>query len=193
MPLVAEAVAVVIRAKGDPARVLGPFRRAVAEIDPREVVYAVETMNDVVARSFEPRRFSMLLLAVFAFLALALACVGIYGVISYLIGQRTHEIGVRIALGAQRRDVMRMVLSEGAKMAFLGVGVGIAGGLALTRLMSRVLFGVTPQDPLTFAAVAVLLSAAAIAASYIPARHAVRVDPIIALGHESERPNSRTR
>jgi len=184
MPLVADAVAVVLRTKGDPAAVMGHVRRAVAEIDPREVVYAVQTMDDVVARSFAPRRFSMILLGIFAALALVLACVGIYGVISYLVGQRTHEIGVRMALGAQRADVLQMVLSDGAKMVLLGVAAGLAIALGLTRLMTRVLFGVIPQDPLTFATVAILLSLVALAACYFPARRAIRVDPIVALRHE---------
>jgi predicted permease len=184
MPLVADAVAVVLRTKGDPAAVMGPVRQAVAEIDPREVIYAVETMDDVVANSFAARRFSMILLAIFAALALALSCVGIYGVVSYLVGQRTHEIGVRLALGAQRRDVFRLVLGDGARMALLGVFVGIAAALGLTRLMAGELFGVTAHDPLTFLAVAFVLLLVALAACYIPARRAMRVDPMIALRYE---------
>jgi predicted permease len=184
MPLVAEAVAVVIRTKGDPVAVMDDARNAVHEIDPREVVYGVQTMNEVVAKSFAPRRFSMILLAVFAALALALACVGIYGVVSYLVGQRTHEIGVRMALGAQPGDVLRMVVGEGAKMALIGVAAGVVISLGVTRLMAKVLFGVPPQDPLTFASVAILLSLVALAACYLPARRATRVDPIIALRPE---------
>jgi predicted permease len=184
MPLVADAVAVVIRTKGDPTAVMGPVRSAVAEIDPREVVYAVQTMDAVVASSFAARRFSMILLGVFAALALVLACFGIYGVISYLVGQRTHEIGVRMTLGAQRSDVLQMVLRNGAKMALIGVACGVVIALALTRLMAKVLFGVTAQDPLTFASVAILLLLVALAACYFPARRATRVDPVIALRHE---------
>jgi hypothetical protein len=119
-----------------------------------------------------------------ASLALALACVGIYGVISYLVGQRTHEIGVRLALGAQRSDVLRMVLGEGARMALVGVVAGVVVALAFTRLMTRVLFGVTPQDPVTFVVVAILLTLVALAACYFPARRAMRVDPMDALRHE---------
>jgi len=184
MPLAADAVAVVLRTQGDPTAVMGSVRRAVAEIDPREVVYNVETMEEVVSNSFAARRLSMILLGVFAALALLLACVGIYGVISYLVGQRTHEIGVRMALGAQPRDVLRLVIGHGAKMALIGVALGTLAALLLTRLMANQLFGVSAHDPLTFAGVAALLILVAIAACYIPARRAMRVDPLVALRHE---------
>jgi predicted permease len=184
MPLAAGAVAVVLRTQGDPTAVMTPVRRAVAEIDPREVIYNVQTLNEVISDSFSARRLSMILLGVFAALALALACAGIYGVISYLVGQRTHEIGVRIALGAQRGDVLRLILGEGARMALLGVCVGVAASLGLTRLMSRLLFGVSATDPLTFAGVGLTLAFVALAACYIPARRALRVDPLVALRHE---------
>lgn len=123
----------------------------------------------------------MILLGIFAALALVLSCVGIYGVISYVVGQRTHEIGVRMALGAQSRDIMRLVVGEGARMALLGVAIGIAGALGLTRLMANQLFGVSAHDALTFAAVAVLLILVALLACYLPSRRAVRVDPVVAL------------
>ncbi len=184
MPHAAGAVAVVLRTQGDPAAIMGPVRRAVAEIDPGEVVYSVQTLDDVIAGSFAARRLSMILLGAFAALALVLSCVGIYGVISYLAGQRTHEIGVRMALGAQRGDVMRLVLGQGARMALLGVAAGTAAALGLTRLMASQLFGVTAHDPLTFAAVAMLLTLVALLACYLPARRAVRVDPMVALRHE---------
>jgi predicted permease len=184
MPLAANSVAVVLRTQGDPTSVMAPVREAVAEIDSRELVYNVQTLNEVVSNSFAARRLSMLLLAVFASLALVLACVGIYGVISYLVGHRTHEIGVRVALGAQQSDVLKLVLGHGTRMALLGVAAGLLAALALTRLMSNQLFGVSPHDPLTFAAVAILLIVVALAACYIPARRATRVDPIIALRHE---------
>ncbi len=181
MPLAADAVAIVLRTEGDPTAVMGSVRRAVEEIDPREVVYNVQTMDEVVSNSFAARRLSMILLGVFAALALVLACVGIYGVISYLVGQRTHEIGVRMALGAQRSDVLRLVIGHGARMALIGVAVGIGAALGLTRLMANQLFGVSAHDPLTFAGVALLLIVVAVAACYIPARRAMRVDPMIAL------------
>jgi putative ABC transport system permease protein len=184
MPLVASAVAVVLRTRGDPTAVMVPVRRAVEEIDPREVIYNVQTLDEVISNSYAARRLSMILLGVFASLALVLACVGIYGVISYLVGQRTHEIGVRMALGAEGGDVMRLVLGHGASMALVGVAIGIAAALGLTRLMASQLFGVSPHDPLTFAGVAALLFVVAVAACYIPARRAMRVDPIVALRHE---------
>jgi putative ABC transport system permease protein len=184
MPLAADAVAVVLRTEGDPTVMMSAVRRAVAEVDPREVIYNVSTMDEIVSNSYAARTLSMILLSVFAALALLLACVGIYGVISYLVGQRTHEIGVRMALGAHRNDVLRLVLGHGAKMALVGVAIGVAAALGLTRLMANQLFGVSAHDPLTFAGVAVLLIFVAVAACYIPARRAMRVDPMIALRHE---------
>jgi len=148
------------------------------------VIYNVATMNQVVANSLAARRFSMILLGVFAALALALACVGIYGVISYLVGQRTNEIGLRIALGAQRADVLRLILGEGTRTALIGEVFGIVAALGLTRLMSNQLFGVSAQDPLTFAAVASLLMIVAIAACYVPACRAMKVDPMVALRYD---------
>jgi len=184
MRLAAGGVAVVLRTGGDPAAVMTQVRRAVAEIDRRDVIYAVQTLDEVIAGSFAARRVSMILLGIFAAIALLLSCVGIYGVISYVVGQRTHEIGVRMALGAQRADVMRLVLGEGARMALAGVAAGLAGALGLTRLMANQLFGVTPEDPLTFAIVAGALTLVALFACYLPARRAVRVDPMTALRYE---------
>jgi ABC-type antimicrobial peptide transport system permease subunit len=126
----------------------------------------------------------VILLGGFAALELVLACVGIYGVIFFVVGRRTHEIGLRMALGAQRRDVIHLVLVEVAKPAFAGVAGGVAAAIGLTRLMANELFGVTPQDPLTYATVAVLLAAVALLACYLPARRAVRVDPVEALRHQ---------
>ena len=181
MPLLATVTAVVLRTHDDPPAIMPSVRAAVAQLDPNEIVYAVETMNGVITRSFAARRLSMILLASFAALALLLASIGIYGVISYLVGERTREIGVRMALGAQRADVLRLVLGQGAKMALLGVVAGIALATGLTRLMSAQLYGVSPRDPLTFAAVAVVLIAVSLAACYIPARRAASVDPTEAL------------
>jgi len=184
MRLAATGVAVVLRTSGDPAAVMGPVRQAVAQLDPRDVIYNVSTMRDVLANSLAARRFLMVLLGVFAALALVLACVGIYGVISYLVGQRTNEIGVRMALGAQRSDVMRLVVGDGARMALAGAVAGVIASLGVTRLMSHQLFGVSAHDPLTFAAVALLLILVAVAACYAPARRATRVDPVVALRNE---------
>ena len=184
MPHAAGAVAVVVRTEGDPASIMTAVRRALAELDPREIIYAVQTMDDVIAVSLAARHLSMVLLGAFAALALVLSCVGIYGVISYLVGQRTREIGVRMALGAQRHDVMRLVLGQGAAMALIGVAIGVAAALALTRFMSSQLFGVTAHDPLTFLVVALLLTLVALLACYLPARRATRVDPIEALRYE---------
>jgi predicted permease len=181
MPMVASVVAVVLRTAGDPTAIMKLVRPAVKQADPGEVIYGVQTMDDVLAGSLAARRLSMILLGIFAALALALSCVGIYGVISYVVGQRTHEIGVRMALGARSGDVMRMVVGEGAKMALVGVAAGLAGAFGLTELMANQLFGVTAHDPLTFAAVAILLTLVALVACYLPARRAVRVDPIVAL------------
>jgi predicted permease len=181
MRLAAGGAAVVIRTQRDPAAILKLVREGTARIDSSQVIYAVRTLDEVVAGSLRPRTISMVLLSVFANLALALACVGIYGVISYAVGQRTREIGLRLALGAQRGDVMRMVIGDGAKMALVGLSVGITGALGLTRLMENQLFGVSAHDPLTFGAVALVLMLVALIACYIPARRAVRVDPAVAL------------
>ena len=184
MRLSANGVAVVLRTRDDPAAIMGSVRRAVSEFDPGAVVYAVETMNEVLANSMAARRLSMILLAAFAGLAVALSCIGMYGVLSYLAGERTREIGVRMALGAERRDIQRLILGQGAKMAFAGVVLGIFLALGLTHLMSSQLFGITPHDPLTFAGVALVLLLVALGACYFPARRAMGVDPMVALRHE---------
>jgi ABC-type antimicrobial peptide transport system permease subunit len=150
----------------------------------QDVVFEVHSYDEIVSRSLAERWFSMVLLGIFAALALVLSSVGIYGVISYVVGQRTHEIGIRIALGAQRKDVLALVLGEGTRTALLGVGIGLIAALGLTRLMVSVLYGVSATDPLTFVAVAGVLAAVALAACYIPARRAMRVDPIVALRYE---------
>ena len=184
MPLLARGGQFVVRTQGSPEIEMGPIRRAIEKINGEIVIYETETLDNVISDSLAARRFSMILLGIFAALALALSCVGIYGVISYLAGQRTHEIGIRMALGAQRNDVLRLILGQGAKMALIGVAVGIAASLALTRLMAKLLFGVTAYDPRTFLAVACLLILVALAACYIPARRAMRVDPMVALRYE---------
>ena len=160
------------------------IRAAIKGISSEHVMSQVQTMDDIIAASLSARRFSMILLAVFAVLALGLASVGIYGVVSYVVGQRTQEIGVRIALGANRGDVLRMVLSDGMKMTLAGVVIGAVAAVGLTRLMASLLFGVRATDPLTFSVVAILLTAVASCACYLPARRAMRVDPMTALRYE---------
>jgi ABC-type antimicrobial peptide transport system permease subunit len=155
-----------------------------AEMNSQEVVFEPHAYDEIIARSLTEKRFSMLLLGIFGVLALVLSSIGIYGVLSYLVGQRTHEIGIRIALGAQRKNVLMLILGEGTKTALIGVGIGLAAALVLTRLMSSVLYGISATDPITFLAVAVVLTLVALAACYIPARRAMRVDPIIALRYE---------
>jgi putative ABC transport system permease protein len=143
-------------------------------------------MNEIIAQSLAAKRFAMMMLGAFAALALVLASIGLYGVIAYLVGQRTHEIGIRIALGAQRGDVMRWVLGQGARMALVGVAIGLVASAGLTQLLAKqsLLFGVSARDPLTFAGVAGVLMLVALLACWIPARRAMRVDPIIALRYE---------
>jgi ABC-type antimicrobial peptide transport system permease subunit len=150
----------------------------------QQVIFGAQSMEGIISDSLADRRFSMILLGVFAVLALVLASVGIYGVISYLVGQRTHEIGVRMALGAESRDILRLVVGQGGRMAGIGIALGVAVALGLTRLMANLLFGVKPTDPLTFVAVAVLLCCIALLACYVPARRAMRVDPVVALRYE---------
>ena len=180
----ARTTMVIARTQRKPEAYAEPIRRAVVAMNNEQGAYAFKTMEEIVSRSLGERRFAMLLLGSFAGLALVLASVGIYGVISYLAGQRTREIGIRMALGAQQKDVLRLVLSEGVKMALVGVAIGLVAAAGVTRLMSRLLYGISATDPLTFAGVALLLAAVALAASWLPARRAMRVDPIVALRHE---------
>ncbi|MBV9073585.1 MAG: ABC transporter permease [Acidobacteria bacterium] len=160
------------------------MRRRALEMNGELVVYAARSEDDVLATDMGQQRFSMILLAVFAGVALLLAVIGIYGVLSYVVGQRTQEIGVRMALGAQRTNVLAMVLGGGARLTLIGIGLGVVSALALTRLMASMLFGVKPSDPLTFGAVALILAAIAAFACLLPAHRATRVDPIVALRYE---------
>ena len=160
------------------------IRHQVAELDQDQPISDIRTMDEVVAQAQAGHRFPMVMMGVFAGLALALAAVGIYGVMSYSVAQRVHEIGIRMALGAGRRDVLGTVMGDGMRLAVAGVAVGLLGGLAMTRGMSGLLYGVRPADPLTFVAVSLTLVSVAVVASYIPARRAAKVDPMVSLRHE---------
>ena len=174
----------VLRTAGSPLAQVGSIRHVLDEANRQQVMYAIHTMDEIIAESLAARRFSAVLLGIFGALAVVMSCVGIYGVVSYLAGQRNHEIGVRMALGAERRHVLQMVLGEGAKMTLLGVAIGLVAAFGLTRLMANMLVGVSAHDPLTLAAVASLLVLVALAACYVPARRATKVDPMVALRHE---------
>ena len=174
----------VIRTKGDAATIAASARNVIQTLDPEQPVSDVRTLESVVGKSIAKARFSTLLLTVFAGVALVLAAVGIYGVISYLVTQRLHEIGVRMALGAQARDVLKLVLRNGMVLALVGVVIGLGGAFALTRVMRTLLFGITPTDVVTFGTVSALLMFVALFACYIPARRATKVDPLMALRYE---------
>jgi putative ABC transport system permease protein len=180
----ADGMTVIIKASGDPNQLIAAARQQVKAIDPDQPIYSVRTMHEIRAESVAPERLNLTLLSIFAGIALVLAIVGIYGVMSYSVTQRTHEIGIRMAIGAQPRDVFRMVLGQGMMLALIGVGIGLVGAFALTRLMATMLFGVEPTDPATFAAIAVLLTSVALLACYIPGRRATKVDPVISLRYE---------
>jgi len=175
---------VVLRSAGSPLGMVGAVREAIVKLNSQNVMYEARTMEAIIAESLAARRFSMILLSIFATLALLLSSIGIYGVISYVVGQRTREIGIRIALGAQRSTVLWLMLGEGMKMAMTGVVVGIVAAAGLTRLMSQLIYGVSAADPVTFAGVIIVLTTVAFAACYVPARRAMRVDPMVALRYE---------
>jgi predicted permease len=184
MALAPMGLGTVVRSNGPRPGLFDAIRHSVHQVNSEQVVASAQTMDEIIFSSTAGNRFAMILLGSFAGLALLLSSLGIYGVVSYLVEQKTREFGIRIALGAQRSDVMRLVLGDGAKMAVVGVGVGVVAALGLTRFLTSVLYGVSPTDPMTFAAVAVMLTGVALAACYIPARRAMRVDPIIALRYE---------
>jgi len=175
---------VVVRSSLSASSVATGIRQAVHSIDKNLPVTDVESFRDAVGASVTQERFRTLLLSSFSGIALILAAIGIFGVISYSASQRTHEIGIRIALGARQRDVLRLILGQGAKLALLGLGTGAVAALLLTRLMASLLYGVSATDPLTFGAVAIVLLGVAVTACYIPARRAMRIDPMVALRHE---------
>jgi putative ABC transport system permease protein len=178
------SIALVVRTGEAPTAMTNAIRKAVQSADPDMPVFEVASMDQLVAASISEPRFNALLLGCFAALALILAAVGVYGSVSYSVTRRTHEIGIRMALGAVRRDVLKMVVGQGMIVTLAGVGMGVIGALALTRFLSNLLYGVKPADPVSLGVVAVLMGAVALAASYIPARRATKVDPMVALRYE---------
>jgi putative ABC transport system permease protein len=178
------SVSLVVRISGDPLQTVAAVERAVRAIEKNAPIFAIRSMDQLLGNSFAQRRLTLTLLASFAALALLLAAVGVYGVISYSVRQRTHELGIRMALGAQRRDVLNLVLAQGLRLTLLGVGIGLLAAFALTRWMETLLFSVRPVDPLTFTVIAALLTIVSLVACWIPARRAAKVDPLVALRHD---------
>ena len=174
----------IVHTQGDPKALFGAIQQRIWEVDKDQPVYQVQTLGELISESIGTRRFAMQLLLIFAALAMTLAFVGIYGVMSYGVSQRTHELGIRLALGASRSSVLRLVLGQGMKTVAAGLLLGVVGAIAVTRLMSSLLFDVSATDPLTFLALSLVLTAVALLACYVPARRATKVDPIIALRYE---------
>jgi putative ABC transport system permease protein len=174
----------VLRTERNPEALVAAVRREVAALDPELPFYRVETLEQAVARSLKTKRLTNLLLTGFAATALLLAALGIYGVMSLSVTSRTNEFGIRLALGAQPRDVLKLVLSHGMALALTGVGLGLIAAFGLTRFLTSLLFEVSPTDPITFVAVALLLTSVALMACFLPARRATKVDPMVALRYE---------
>ena len=177
-------LSLVMRTAGDPVLQTSALRSALAQIDPNQPLVKVRTMEENMATTVAQPRFRAWLIGIFAMLALVLAGVGVYGVMSYAVTQRTSEIGLRVTMGAQPQDVFHIIVGEGLRLSLLGVGIGLVTALALTRLLQSFLFGISAYDPLTFVGVSVLLTLVALAASFFPARRATRVDPLVALRYE---------
>ncbi len=180
----APSITVLVRTRDDPRPVTSMIRDVASQVDASQPIYAYQTLDRALMDSIAPRRFNLFLLGAFAIMAVALAMIGVYGVMAYFVSQRTREIGIRIALGAGRADLLNMVMSKGLRMALIGVVAGLVAAFGLTRAMATLLFGVAPRDPSTFAAVAAALIFVALAACWIPARRAMRVDPMVALRYE---------
>ena len=184
LPGYTRRINLLTRTNVDPTSLTSAVRAEIAALNKDQAVFNVRTMEEIVSQSVAPRRFSMMLLSVFAIVALVLASIGIYGMMSYAVAQRTREIGLRMTLGAQRGNVLRLVIGQGMKLALVGVALGVVASLALTRTMKNLLFGVSATDPLTFVAIGVLLGSVALLACWVPARRATKVDPMIALRYE---------
>jgi putative ABC transport system permease protein len=182
--LVMSGMTILVRTANNPLATASAARSALQQLDPEPPLAGVATMDQLLADSLSRSRFTMLLLGIFSAVALVLAAVGIYGLIAYSVTQRTQELGIRIALGAQRRDVLRLVLGEGARLTLLGLALGVLAALAVSRLLATMLFGISATDPVTFAGVVALLAIVALLACFIPARRATRVDPIVTLRYE---------
>lgn len=182
--LVYNEMAILVRTANDPLASVSAARSELRQMDAELPMAGIATMDQLLAGSVSRSRFTMLLLGIFAAIALVLASVGVYGLVAYTVAQRTREFGVRMALGANRRDVLRLVLSQGARLTLFGIGLGVAASLAATRVLAILLYGTSATDLPTFTAVALLLALVALAACYIPARRATRVDPIVALRYE---------
>jgi putative ABC transport system permease protein len=178
------ATDMIVKTSVDPLSLIGAIKREIRVIDKDQPIAQVQTLADKLSESIAPQEFTLLLLGIFALIALLLACAGIFGVMSYTVTQRTHEIGVRMALGAQRFDVLKLVIREGMTVVLIGVVLGFGGAFATTRLMTSLLFEVTAKDPITFAMVTVVLAIVALIACYLPARRATKVDPLVALRYE---------
>jgi putative ABC transport system permease protein len=176
--------AFVIRSHVGFGSLIKPISETIQSIDREQPIANVRPMEQIVSVSFAGRQFTMFLLGIFAAIAVLLAAVGMYGVMAYMVTQRTTEIGIRMALGARTLDVLKMIIRQGMFITVIGIAIGLVGGFVLTRLMKSLLFGVSPTDPLTFAGVAILLALVALFACYIPARRATKVDPLVALRYE---------
>jgi putative ABC transport system permease protein len=178
------ATSLIVRTVSDPAKVVPAIRRQVNTIDRDQPLYNVRTMSEVLSNSISRPRFNTQLISILAAVGMMLTVIGIYGVVSYSVSQRFHEIGVRIALGARPRDIIFMIIGQGVKLALIGILAGLAAAFALSRLITRLLYGVSLTDPLTFIGVPVIIAAVVIAACYIPARRATKIEPMAALRHE---------
>src|SRR5262249_18092197 len=180
------ALSLVVRARGDAAALTPSIRKAIWSVDKDQPIVRVAMMDDLLAATAAERRFALILFETFGLAALALAAIGIYGVLSGSVTERTRELGVRLALGAQRRDVLSLILRQGLKLTLIGVGIGLLAAWAVTRLLTGLLYSISPTDPLTFGAVALLLTVVALLACYLPARRATKVDPLVALRNDSD-------